>query len=92
MLAAIVLGLLAVCLAIPFLFLVLALSVCAAPILLVIFLFRVSGPKAREQQRANEEEVRFIQGFNASLAEMERRIDTLETILLDRVDVRRSLR
>jgi phage shock protein B len=79
-----ILALLIACVFGPLLLLALPLCVLMALVLLVIFLFNLLGARGRSVRAALSEEARFIQGFNASLASMEKRIETLETILLDR--------
>ncbi|QTA92645.1 phage-shock protein [Desulfonema magnum] len=62
--------------------LVLALSAVAGTIFIVIRILR--GGLSREEREILSEETRMIQDIYQGLSKMERRLDTLETILLDR--------
>ncbi|HUT25451.1 MAG TPA: hypothetical protein VM492_13990 [Sumerlaeia bacterium] len=59
----------------------------AAPLLLLMRAFGAGS--RRENGKRREEEERATQQFHVDLARMEERIETLETILLDRVKSRR---
>jgi uncharacterized membrane protein len=62
----------------------------AAPLLLLAILMRAfGGGSRRENGKRREDEERATQQFHVDLARMEERIETLETILLDRVRSRR---
>ncbi len=44
----------------------------------------IKGPSGRKAAQADEEEARLIQDLHKSLGRMERRINSLETILLEK--------
>jgi phage shock protein B len=52
------------------------------PVLIVSMVLRAKGKSSKGAM--NQEELRLVQQIHASLADMERRIEALETILLER--------
>ncbi len=75
----------------------LPLVVIAAPFVLAaaatVFVLRItgSGGRGRRQERLNAEEVAVIQEFHYSLQQMEQRLETLETILIERPREKRDV-
>ena len=56
------------------------------PFLLLLLLIRaVFGGSSSRQRQTSTEETRIIQEIHHELLEMEKRVETLETILMDRV-------
>ena len=80
---------------IPFLFIILPLLVVGILILLLVLfvrlLFRLAGGgNGGGSDQLRQDEARTIQELHAQLERMEKRIESLETILLDRVKLRQD--
>ena len=80
--AAVLIGVLALVVAV----LALPLFLLVSPLLALAFLFHLSMGRKRRHVHADSHEAQWIQNFHADLVRMDKRIETLETILLERIN------
>ena len=73
-----------------FIFILTALSIICATVLMIMHMSTGGGPKKRKETEA--EEARLIQEMYESLGRLDRRVESLETILLEQERRERSVR